>query len=217
MAPELLRPYLRYAGIPVLRFADEAFQFTPAMIFELRQLDYVSQWRKCLTNGWFHVLLEDQSMFSFSGQGANLSHSYMPCPLRIGSISEFVEELGIQPNTRTKQQFADDYQLAVETAELKTSITPLRYDLDRGAYRACVHPSAHLHIGLENEIRIALRREMSPLAFVLFVIRQVYPHAWEKLLEFRKQLFLERRIRDDLEEVANPHWMPDDEIQCYLY
>lgn len=118
---------------------------------------------------------------------------------------------------RNAAEHEEEYRLVIDTATLRSTVTPIRYDLDRNAYRTCVHPAAHIHIGLSNEVRLATRREFSPVAFVLFVIRQAYPAHWERLLEFSADLKLERKLRNDLLEVQDAHWHKHDEFQTYLF
>ena len=211
------RPYFRYAGLTVSKFALGHFQVTKDMVFELRQLNYINQWKSILDNEWFHILLEDSSLFVFSSIDGKPSHSYYPCPLDFPSKRQFLSERGLENTQRNYLAVAEDYDLVRQTAPIKEFITPIRYDLDRSAYRRCAHPSAHLHIGWDNQIRIATRREFTPLAFILFVIRQVYPDNWERLFQEDKNLRLGEKLRTDLDEVIPPHWLPEDEIQCYLY
>lgn len=217
MKPSLLRPYLRYAGLQVASFADDQFEITTQMVFVLRQLDYIGQWRASLQNGWYHVLLADHSMLAFTQLGPNLSLSYLPCPIEVPTFDAFLANMGVRPTLRNKAEYADAYQLAFDTAPIRDAFTPIRYDLDRGAYRRCVHPSAHLHIGLDNEIRLATRRELTPVAFTLFVIRQAYPENWSRLMGFHENLKLQRRVRDDLLPVTENHWNDEDEFQTYLF
>lgn len=212
----LLRPYFRYAGLGVTAFAEGHFRFTNDMVFELRQLNYVEQWKRSHAMRWFHVLLEDSSFFAFSTLGGKPSYSYYPCPLEIETLREFLLARDIEPTKRNRLEFIEEYQLAIETAPLREFLTPIRYDIDRSSYRVCIHPYAHLHIGWDNQIRIATRRVMTPLAFVLFVIRQIYPDNWSRLLEQRAGLRLVEKIRTELEEVIDPYWQADDEFQTYL-
>jgi hypothetical protein len=212
-----LQPYFRYAGLGVVKLAHNNFRFTQQMVSELRQLNYVDQWKLSRSNSWCHVMLDDLSYFSFSDLAGKPSYGYYPCPLEIESLADYLRERDIEPTKRNKMEAAEEYDLAIETATLKESLTPIRYDIDTNAYRVCVHPTAHLHIGRDNQIRIATRRIMTPLAFVLFVIRQTYPENWTKLLTYSDSLKLARKIRSGLPEIKEPNWTEKDEIQSYLY
>lgn len=217
MKVELLRPYFRYAGFVAFQFAEDHFRVTKEMVFELRQLNYVEQWKLSHAHRWFHVVLEDLAYFTFSEVDGKSSYGYYPCPLDVQSLSDYLRERDIELTQKNRLAAAEKYELSVQTANLRESITPIRYDLDTGAYRTCTHPATHIHIGLDNQIRIATRRLMTPLAFVLFIFRQVYPDNWHNLLQYSTELGLARRIRGDLSEVGAEHWTADDELQSYLY
>ncbi len=85
----------------------------------------------------------------------------------------------------------------------RKNFTPIRYDLDNNSYKTGVHPAAHIHIGLDNHIRIGLERELTPLAFLLFVIRQMYPRNWENLLESSISKTLPKKLHVELPKIGN--------------
>jgi hypothetical protein len=186
------------------------------MVQELRTLEYFDQWRLIRTNGWFSVMLEDLSIFVFSDLDGKPSYSFLPCPLQIDSITDFLRSLDLEPTKRNKAEYSEEYEDAIITAELKRYITPIRYDIDLKAYKCNIHPSAHLHFGLDNSIRLATRKILDPTAFVLFVLRQHYPLNFERLLVYSDQLKLSHRIRSGLPLVEADYWKPQDELQSYL-
>lgn len=208
--------YFRYAGLEVSNFSDGHFKITQDMVSELRQLNYVDQWKLARAHRWHHILLGDLSFFAFSELAGKPSFGYYPCPLDIGSIADFLTERELKPTQRNRVESAEEYELAIETAALKDSITPIRYDIDFNAYGKGIHPAVHLHIGWNNDIRIATRRTLTPLAFVLFVIRQAYPKNWLNLLDHKDNLKLSQRIRSDLKEIEPEYWRMEDDLQHYL-
>ncbi|PZQ68379.1 MAG: hypothetical protein DI563_20500 [Variovorax paradoxus] len=216
MRVSLFRKYFRYAGLIVEEEAPEHFRLTNEIVFELRQLNYVEQWRRSFIKRWFHVRLADQSLFVFDERENKQSYGYYACPLEIVSFQSFLLDQGLEHTQRNRAEYQEQYDLVIQTANLKESFTPIRYDRDDGSYRSCVHPSAHVHIGLNNEIRVATRRSMSPIAFILFIIRQHYPKNWERLLEHADELKLSHRIRADLELIGAENWMDADEHQLYF-
>lgn len=209
--------YFRYAGLAVTQFADGHFEMTQEMVTELRQLNYIDQWKISRENRWCHILLDDLSFFAFSEIGGKPSFGYYPCPLDIDSLGSYLKERGIDPTKRNRMTHSEEYDMAVQTAALREFITPIRYDIDSAAYKKCIHPAAHLHIGWDNQVRIATRRILTPLAFILFIIRQTYPANWEQLLAHGGNLKLEKKIRWDLQEVEAKNWLGEDDIQSYLY
>ena len=63
---------------------------------------------------------------------------------------------------------------------INSGATYMRYDVDsRGRQgNENIHAFTHLHIGLNNNIRIPIGLHLTPLAFVVFVIRHVYYDDW---------------------------------------
>lgn len=208
--------YFRYAGLAVEQEAPEHFRVTTEIVFSMRQMDYIGQWKKAIEEGWLHIRLSDQSFFLFSDAGEKCSYSYYACPLEIPTFQSFLTSQGLANSQKNRAENEDAYQLIIETAEVRDHFIPMRYDFDSSSYRKCTHPAGHIHVGLDNNIRIATRRRLTPLSFILMVIRQHYPENWDRLLTYSHELKIERRVRGDLDLIKEPHWSEEDEFQAYL-
>lgn len=209
----LLNGYARAAKIRLVYM--EHYKSTPAIIQEIRALPYVEQWLKCKTNGWFHVYLPDHSFFTFS-EGDKASYSFIDSPIDALDITDFLKKEGVEPTQRTISQHQEEYDLYVSTAKKKKHVTPIRYDRDFSSYRSGIHPAAHIHIGAENNIRIAVRKELNALSFFLFVLRQKYPIHWEFLLESTHRKKLSKVIRDSLIDIDKEFINENDHCEHYL-
>lgn len=213
MFSELLRPYFRYSRLRAE--TTENFRITPEIVRVLRNLPYLEQWKQARANNWFHVALEDHSLFLFKiGEGA--SYHFYDRPLDAVPLSEYIEGNGGTYSVRTVEQFKEEYGEYLLTARAREHVTPIRYDLDFGAYRTGVHPAAHIHVGLDNHIRIGLHRELTPLSFFLFVLRQMYPRNWEFLMGSNLGQNLDRRIRTDLREIEVAYLKDQDRVELAL-
>lgn len=206
----------RYSKLRACSTNEHFAGISPAEISRIRQLTYVQQWITLRESNHYHIRLDDQSLILFQTTAGKESYSFLPCPLNIPAQSDFLSER--YPDLRPSKALAylDDYELAVLTADIKTHVTPIRLDTDQSAYRTTIHPATHLHFGIDNEIRIAIRRAWTPQAFLIFVIRQAYPRSWEILLERKEDLKIERWIRSDLPTIAQECWHAADELQHYL-
>jgi hypothetical protein len=87
--------------------------------------------------------------------------------------------------------------------------------LDNSSYKSGIHPAAHIHIGLDNDIRIGLEREFTPLAFLLFVIRHMYPRNWENLLNSTISKTLSKKLHADLPKIETKYF--GEHEKCDLY
>jgi hypothetical protein len=211
------KKYFRYSKISVRRYAESHFEITKEMIYELRQLDYFDQWKKITNNNLSHIQLADLSFFTFSIINNKPSYGYYPCPLEIGSFKDFLISNELEATKKNLTENIEKYDLAIETASLRTHVTPIRYDFDSKSYIAGLHPVAHLHIGFDNEIRIATRREFTPVTFILFIIRQIYPENWSELLRHAGEMKIENNIRSDLALLPDLHWNANDDLQNYIF
>ncbi len=211
-----LQQIFRAAHFPVEKYGSPHWKITQEIIGELRVLSYVDQWRRALYEEWFHVKLEDHSLLIFSDVPDRPSFSFLHCPIAVEPFRIYLNRRGVEFNARNRAIYAEEYEMEFETAELKRHVTPIRYDVDSNGYRTGVHPAAHIHIGLDNNVRIAVRREMTPLSFTLFVMRQMYPECWAKLLERREQFRLQGAIRDGLQLVQADYWKENDGLELHL-
>lgn len=205
---------MRYSGLNAE--INLAFEVTSSHIRLISDLSYYEQWRYLFSNNFYSIKFPDNSIFTFQ-YGQSPSYRYIECPLDIPSYEDFLRDIGvINPKDKFSEVNRDDYSLALLTANLKPHINPIRYDLDRKSYRSGLHPAAHLHIGLDNEIRISLEREMTAVSFLLFVLRQRYPLNWEKLIHSSFGVNLERLVRQSLPFLGSVYRDSLDRREVYL-
>lgn len=158
-------------------YSENCFEYS-------RSKDYRELYQKLVDNRDYDLLLKDDSMFQMSFSGGNVRLVFIQNPLEYESFEEFIESIGWDNEPVTiellHEMFDDDYSQALEGMSLNVGATYLRYDVDsRGRIgNENIHAYTHLHIGLNNNIRIPVGRYMTPLAFTMFVIRHVYYDIW---------------------------------------
>lgn len=136
------------------------------------------------TQSYNLLLNSDGSFFQFGyqkdqeGKISDLRYAYFEAPFEQISYEDFllqsdltIEECGAE--------FYEEYTQYITEAELKSSVTPIRYDYSEEQYTELLHPASHIHIGQLNQIRLPLSFVMTPLNFVAFVIRHIYWHKWK--------------------------------------
>lgn len=215
MYQQIVRQIARAAHFPISRYGHDHFVLTADIVSELRAMSYINQWSASRQNEWFHIEMEDLSIFSFT-EGATSSYSYLQCPLDVPSYRSYLNQQGLEYSTQNRREQLENYQMLLETAGVKPHLTPIRYDLDPHGYRTGVHPLAHIHIGMDNSVRIGLRKKMTPLAFVLFVMRQAYPESWARLLQHREVENVEKKIRTECDDVDDDRWREHDRLELHL-
>lgn len=212
-------------------FAERsAFPRTSPGASELRGKPYREAYEMVFRENAYDFRLSDQSLFQFNISGTDIHNGsirycYYEAPIIVMSYEQFVAfELGLKPDeSRYKnmiQEWGDEsrteYEDYVRSSDLKSAVTPLRYDCKANDYRPGIHPASHMHFGVENDIRVGTRRIMTPIAFVLFVIRQRYPDAWSDILKWNNPHQLCRNFRDQLKMVDEKYWCKTDEQELYL-
>ncbi|QDV69027.1 hypothetical protein Poly24_27410 [Rosistilla carotiformis] len=194
-----------------------------------RALSYRETFERTIQEIAYDFILSDQSLIHFSKSGNNehdggLSYSYLDCPLEVQSYQDFSAEwLDIKPEDANYDDviaewgdsLRQEYEQYVNTCEARP-VTPIRYDYAASAYMPGRHPVSHVHFGFKNHIRVATRRMLRPISFVLLVIRQRYPDEWMRFLSLDEGRHLCQEIRGTLDLVSSEFWDEPDEHQMIL-
>lgn len=199
MYSPILRPVARESGFPVAEFGDDSFILRSEMIQDLRVMSYMEQWKYLYENRYFHIKMADHSLLVFS-EGERPSYSYVHCPLDVVTFAEYLNLIGVADNPSNRRINQDDYLMVLSTASARSHVTPIRFDYDERGYEEGVHPVAHIHLGLMNQVRISCNR-MSPLSFMLFVMRHMYPDSWRRLIGRRSVSSLTGSIRSSKSKI----------------
>lgn len=208
-----LQVLARESSFPVEEYSPSHFVVTPEIAAELRVKNYFDQWQSAIANRWFHVRLADQSLFLFT-EGATPSYSFLHCPLDIMTFSEFLSYLGVENSPENRRSYSSEYEALIDTADRRESVTPIRFDYHPAGYRSGVHPVGHIHIGLSNEVRLSSNK-MNAVAFVLFVMRHMYPFAWERLLRRFGAARLSDLIRHSNSSIPLEFWSVLDRVELH--
>lgn len=168
----------------------------------------------------YDLLLKDDSMFQMSFGNGEIRLLFIQNPMQYISFESFIENLGWDYNGQNIDElhgvFDDDYSQALEEMDLNKGATYLRYDVDsRGRTdNENIHAYTHLHVGLNNNIRIPVGRYMSPLAFTMFVVRHVYYDVWVDAVRNLKIIFNHKKQCVDLPAEL---WTVAEKQDFYLY
>ena len=146
--------------------------------------DYKLLYQSLVDNKDYDILLKDDSMLQMSINSGESRLMFIQNPLMHISFESFLEELGWDATPEMMDQFHEafyeDYCQALEGMNLNSGAVYLRYDVDaRGrTNNENIHAYTHLHVGLNNCIRIPVSLHLTPLAFTMFVVRHVYYDVW---------------------------------------
>jgi len=113
--------------------------------------------------GFYNFLMKDYSFFQFWEAEGSARYAFYPNPFDLSKLNE-------------SDIFSDSYS----SLPAKFSRAPIRYDYDKQSHRCRDHPAAHFHIGTEEDSRIMSGRVISPLLFVMLILRKYYFPIWRK-------------------------------------
>ena len=133
----------------------------------------------------YDILLADDSMITMNMEGGLVRMVYLQNPIKHIDILEYVsmyhkDDLNVCSVDELREIYKEEYERHLATLELNKAAVYIRYDENPTLYRPMVHPYIHLHIGMNNNIRIPSSVEMTPLTFILFILQQVYYDVWVK-------------------------------------
>lgn len=168
----------------------------------LAGLSYQDQWEKILDANDYDMRLGDGAILSFQrtvNEGGGVRYIWMESPRTVILYEDYARQYAldlmseaaeVQPSeTQIKgvlDEFAwdigEEYELYLTELPLKHFVTPIRYEFHPASYKPGWHPASHIHIGQNMNIRIGCNHVLTPFAFVLFVIRQVYNEHWRELI-----------------------------------
>lgn len=185
-----------------------------------RGKDYRMLYQQLVDNQDYDILLYDDSMLQMSYENGEYRLLFIQNPLQYISFEEFLVDNGlaelIDDADELYELFHEDYEQTLEGMKLNTGALYLRYDVDsRGRENnENIHAYTHLHVGLNNNVRIPVGCYMSPLAFTLFVIRHVYYDKWVEVVKEGKVAFNHKKQCDFLPDTL---WTENEKKDFYLY
>ena len=183
---------------------------------QLRALCYRAAWERCLETDAYDFILADQSLLQFQRDSKKLSYSFIECPLDIKPFADFAYERCGEGWQVLESDLQIEYEVYMNSEQSERSVTPIRYDYEPLLYRPGLHPAGHLHFGVRNEIRLSVRKILTPVSFVLFIIRNFYPIKWELLLAITPELKEFSDIRNNLPDVPSEFIHKWDEFEYHL-
>ncbi len=173
-------------------------KFSSEFLRVMHSDDYEQIYKVAMSNRDYDFTLKDDSFLQFSAIAPDnnltkgkIRFAYFPNPRQYQTYDEFVLEYGFDVD-EVGEELIEDYSQFISEAKLKDHITPIRYDYDYDGYDILNHPISHLHIGKEENVRIPIAKIITPQAFTLFVIKNMYLCEWKKaiLSDVFKSIFI---------------------------
>lgn len=177
--------------------------------------DYRKTFITASENRDFDIKLEDGSLFQFTSRNENdIHYSFLHRIERIMTFEEFYDTYATEENCDTIEIEYEHYSV---TDKDVLYTCPIRYDVSASEYTEMYHAFAHLHVGVETDIRIPVDKILSPLHFVDFIIKHMYKAKWDEAYtnndKFKE---LVERLKSQAEEINEDHFTPKERKLFYI-
>ena len=74
----------------------------------------------------------------------------------------------------------EEFRQLTSGMQLQGYMPIYRYENAPSQYRSLAHPCSHMHVGIHDSNRWAIRRVLSPLAFTMLLVKHYYSEEWEQ-------------------------------------
>jgi len=155
-------------------------------------VDYKLIYDTAVNHADYDLLLMDDSIFQFEeDSNHDMRFAFIQSPYVYMSFVDFLySTFGEDECFKNKSQvealkatYENEYEQALSELGINNRAVYFRYDVDSIRYTPNIHSFAHLHIGIDNDIRIPFRTILSPVSFVIFVIKHTYKAVWEEAIK----------------------------------
>lgn len=192
-------------GLGLLADSIKRPNYPEDMPATIRQNPYAEGWRLSIRNRWYNFRLEDSSVLQFRITPYP-SYTYLQCPASIATFEQYALRYYGTDWKHFYSDILEEYEQLIDSVPLDKPVTPIRYDYDTECYKPGIHPAAHMHLGLDNDIRILLEKQLTPLSFSMFIIRQFYPNEWLNFILKPSKVHFLNEIRNELSQVPKKYF-----------
>lgn len=188
---------------------------------------HTSLYNAAISNFDYEILLYDDSIFQFSLNNDVLRYAFIQNPSIFVSKTEFLLNLST-PNELAMlseeelQELLDsindwEYEQFLIEQELNLQANIIRYDKDKKGYIPLKHSYSHLHIGLNENLRIPCSKELTPLKFAIFCIKNTYYDQWAASFKDPETAQLIYNSKNQCQRLPNEFWQPKEGYELYLF
>lgn len=169
-------------------FSLNSNKFSAEFYSVCQKNNYKDIYLAIMNNNDYDILLTDSSIIQFSmninqqnSDDITIRYAYYPNFAKVKTYEAFLEEFEFTYED-VGDELMSEYEQSLDEAKINSGICPIRYDYDYRLYDGLNHSISHIHIGHNNEVRIATSKILTPEKFILFVIRNTYPSKWKDIV-----------------------------------
>ena len=126
---------------------------------------------------------------------------------------EDLEQLGVA--------YYEEYSQYLNEQQVNTSNTSIRFDTESESHLPLIHSTCHFHFGHVTNVRVPCKKIISPLGFILFVLKHIYYGDWKILIEDKDENLLsasgaQKNGFIDISELNNEKWLENEELEIFM-
>lgn len=187
-----------------------------------RENDFLKLYKFAIDNADYHFLLFDNSFIQLeynkeSKNKTTLRYAFYESPYDFPDYKKYL----LVRNLRFRDvghKYIGEYEQELSESSIKQPFVIIRYDYSEKEYRCGGHSISHFHFGYGNSesIRITSSILVSPILFILYIIKQVYYDKWVKLLD--KDGFMEyyKKAKSKCKNIDDNFFKTLDKKELYL-
>ncbi len=213
----------RQKGIKQINTSGVSDEFKTAS----QKADYFQVYKTAKKNFDYDFLLKDESFFQFEFKPHSNPHdcpivryAFFQNPQEYPSYRDFLLEQGViqEEDSEDDEIFREEYEQSLIEQQINLSSTTIRFDVDTQNYRPRIHSVAHIHIGHKSNIRIPCDKILTPLMFVVFVLKHAYYNDWKNIIENTDRQVLDslQRSKNDTLPLSENHWIPEEKHELFI-
>ena len=185
---------------------------------ECSRSDYKTRYQSLIDNIDYDILLYDDSILQMNIRNGECRLLYIQVPTYYVTFEEYMVAVDLcgYDKSDAYRLFSDDYAQFLIEQSINSGAVYMRYDVSENERKENIHAYTHLHIGIDNNIRIPVGMHLTPLAFVLFVIRHVYYDKWKSLMKEKEYVKKYLNFKDGCESLPSELWSEEEKKSLYL-
>lgn len=179
---KLLKHINLFKGIGPKEFGEYSDEFKKVC----RNNKHIEIYNTIRDNLDYEILLSDDSFFQFSYSPNYLRFSFIQNPRFNCSKYDYLKICFPDDdlNSLMENEIAglideNEYEQFLNEQEINSNLIYFRYDYDKTGYNPLLHACSHIHIGLNENLRIPSSIILTPLEFVIFAVKQCHYDVWK--------------------------------------
>lgn len=180
----------------------------------------VTVYKEIIEKHDYDILLFDDAFFQFdylinAEKELRIRYIYFPCPYDFPTYHEYLVAQGLDYRI-VGETSREEYEQELSEAGFKSGQGYLRYEFSIEEYKSGEHPASHIHVGPNTEIRLPSSKIITPMAFVMFALKQVYFNKWVAWI--KKKDFKDTYIacKKSCPEVSPAFFSREDQHELYF-